>query len=92
MPNKLLSVFNVGGENYNLKDAAATAKLEKLLGKQAVQELGAILWKSSKKQPLNKVQIVSLWELRCVLLNFTAVSDMFPMANHTSKNTASISI
>ena len=46
MPNKLLSVFNVGGVDYNLKDAAATSKLETLLGKQTVQELGAAAWKA----------------------------------------------
>ena len=41
MADKFLSIFNVGGENYNLKDAAATAKLKTLLGEQTVQELGA---------------------------------------------------
>ena len=46
MANKLLSVFNVGGVDYNLKDAAATAKLETLLGKQTIQELGAAAWKA----------------------------------------------
>lgn len=46
MADKLLSVFNVGGVNYNLKDAAATAKLDKLLGEQTVQELGAAAWKA----------------------------------------------
>lgn len=46
MGNKLLSVFNVGGTNYDLKDAAATAKLNTLLGKQTVQELGAAAWKA----------------------------------------------
>ena len=46
MANKLLSVFNVGGIDYNLKDAAATAKLETLLGKQTLQELGAAAWKA----------------------------------------------
>ena len=46
MANKLLSVFNVGGVDYNLKDAAATAKLETLLGKQTLQELGAAAWKA----------------------------------------------
>lgn len=46
MANKLLSVFNVGGVDYNLKDAAATSKLETLLGHQAVQELGAAAWKA----------------------------------------------
>ena len=44
--DKLLSVFNVGGVDYNLKDAAATSKLETLLGHQAVQELGAAAWKA----------------------------------------------
>lgn len=43
---KLLSVFNVGGVDYNLKDAAATSKLETLLGHQTVQELGAAAWKA----------------------------------------------
>ena len=46
MPNKFLSIFNVGGVDYNLKDAVATAKLEKLLGKQTLQELGAAAWKA----------------------------------------------
>lgn len=46
MANNLLSVFNVGGVNYNLKDVAATAKLETLLGKQTIQELGAAAWKA----------------------------------------------
>ena len=46
MADKLLSVFNVGGVNYNLKDAAATAKLKALLGEQTVQELGAAAWKA----------------------------------------------
>lgn len=43
---KLLSVFNVGGVDYNLKDAAATAKLTTLLGKHAVEALGAAAWKA----------------------------------------------
>lgn len=43
---KLLSVFNVGGVDYNLKDAAATSKLKTLLGEQTVQELGAAAWKA----------------------------------------------
>ena len=43
---KYLSIFNVGGVDYNLKDAAATDKLGKLLGKQTVQELGAAAWKA----------------------------------------------
>lgn len=46
MANKLLSVFNVGGVDYNLKDAAATAKLSTLLGEQTVKELGAAAWKA----------------------------------------------
>lgn len=46
MADKFLSVFNVGGVDYNLKDAAATAKLGKLLGIQTVQELGAAAWKA----------------------------------------------
>lgn len=46
MADKFLSIFNVGGVNYNLKDAAATAKLNTLLGKQTVQELGAAAWKA----------------------------------------------
>lgn len=43
---KYLSVFNVGGTDYNLKDAAATAKLNTLLGEQTVKELGAAAWKA----------------------------------------------
>ena len=47
MPDtKYLSIFNVGGVNYNLKDAAATAKLKTLIGEQTVQELGAAAWKA----------------------------------------------
>lgn len=46
MANKLLSVFNVGGVDYNLKDAAATATLNTLLGEQTIQELGAAAWKA----------------------------------------------
>ena len=46
MADKFLSIFNVGGENYNLKDAAATAKLNTLLGEQTIQELGAAAWKA----------------------------------------------
>lgn len=46
MADKFLSIFNVGGEDYNLKDAAATAKLKTLLGEQTVQELGAAAWKA----------------------------------------------
>ena len=48
MPNtiKYLSIFNVGGVDYNLKDAAATQKLETLIGAHAVEELGAAAWKA----------------------------------------------
>mgnify|MGYP004561528775 CR=1 FL=1 len=46
MADKFLSIFNVGGVDYNLKDAAATAKLKTLLGGQTVQELGAAAWKA----------------------------------------------
>ena len=46
MADKFLSVFNVGGTDYNLKDAAATAKLKTLLGEQTVKELGAAAWKA----------------------------------------------
>lgn len=46
MADKFLSVFNVGGVDYNLKDAAATSKLSTLLGEQAVKELGAAAWKA----------------------------------------------
>lgn len=46
MADKFLSIFNVGGVNYNLKDAAATAKLNTLLGEQTVKELGAAAWKA----------------------------------------------
>lgn len=46
MADKFLSIFNVGGVDYNLKDAAATAKLTTLLGEQTVQELGAAAWKA----------------------------------------------
>lgn len=46
MADKFLSIFNVGGTDYNLKDAAATAKLKTLLGEQTVQELGAAAWKA----------------------------------------------
>ena len=46
MADKFLSVFNVGGTDYNLKDAAATAKLNTLLGEQTVKELGAAAWKA----------------------------------------------
>lgn len=43
---KYLSTFNVGGENYFLKDSAATQKLATLLGEQTVKELGAAAWKA----------------------------------------------
>lgn len=46
MADKFLSIFNVGSVDYNLKDAAATAKLKTLLGEQTVQELGAAAWKA----------------------------------------------
>lgn len=46
MADNFLSIFNVGGVNYNLKDAAATDKLKTLLGEQTVQELGAAAWKA----------------------------------------------
>ena len=46
MADKFLSIFNVGGVDYNLKDAAATTKLKTLLGEQTVQELGAAAWKA----------------------------------------------
>lgn len=46
MADKFLSIFNVGGVNYNLKDAAATAKLNTLLGEQTVKELGAAAWQA----------------------------------------------
>ena len=46
MADKFLSIFNVGGVDYNLKDAAATAKLKTLLGEQTVHELGAAAWKA----------------------------------------------
>ena len=46
MADKFLSIFNVGGVDYNLKDAAATSKLKTLLGEQTVQELGAAAWKA----------------------------------------------
>lgn len=46
MADKFLSIFNVGGVDYNLKDAAATAKLKTLLGEHTVQELGAAAWKA----------------------------------------------
>lgn len=46
MADKFLSIFNVGGVDYNLKDAAATAKLNTLLGEQTVKELGAAAWKA----------------------------------------------
>lgn len=43
---KYLSIFNVGGTDYNLKDAAATQKLGTLIGANAVEELGAAAWKA----------------------------------------------
>ena len=46
MADKFLSIFNVGGVDYNLKDAAATAKLKTLLGEHAVEALGAAAWKA----------------------------------------------
>lgn len=46
MADKFLSIFNVGGVDYNLKDAAATAKLTTLLGEHAVEALGAAAWKA----------------------------------------------
>ena len=49
MADKFLSIFNVGGVDYNLKDAAATAKLKTLLGEHAVEALGAAAWKADRK-------------------------------------------
>lgn len=46
MADKFLSIFNVGGVDYNLKDAAATQKLGTLIGAHAVEELGAAAWKA----------------------------------------------
>lgn len=46
MADKFLSVFNVGGTDYNLKDAAATEKLGKLIGSHAVEALGAAAWQA----------------------------------------------
>lgn len=46
MADKFLSVFNVGGVDYNLKDAAATQKLGTLIGAHAVEALGAAAWKA----------------------------------------------
>lgn len=43
---KYLSIFNVGGVDYNLKDAAATDKLGKLIGTHAAEALGAAAWKA----------------------------------------------
>lgn len=43
---KFLSIFNVGGVDYNLKDAAATTKLATLLGNHTIEELGAAAWKA----------------------------------------------
>ncbi len=44
MADKFLSIFNVGGVDYNLKDAAATQKLATMLGDHAVEKLGAAAW------------------------------------------------
>lgn len=44
MADKFLSIFNVGGVDYNLKDAAATQKLATMLGDHAVKKLGAAAW------------------------------------------------
>ena len=46
MADNFLSIFNVGGVDYNLKDAAATDKLGKLIGTHAVEALGAAAWKA----------------------------------------------
>lgn len=46
MADKFLSIFNVGGIDYNLKDAAATEKLGKLIGTHAVEALGAAAWQA----------------------------------------------
>ena len=46
MADKFLSIFNVGGVDYNLKDAAATDKLGKLIGTHTVEALGAAAWKA----------------------------------------------
>jgi hypothetical protein len=46
MADKFLSIFNVGGVDYNLKDAAATEKLGKLIGTHAVEALGAAAWQA----------------------------------------------
>lgn len=46
MADKFLSVFNVGGIDYNLKDAAATQKLTTLVGTHAVEALGAAAWQA----------------------------------------------
>lgn len=46
MADKFLSIFNVGGVNYNLKDAAATQKLTTLVGTHAVEALGAAAWQA----------------------------------------------
>jgi hypothetical protein len=43
---KYLSVFNVGGTDYNLKDAVATQKLTTLVGTHAVEALGAAAWQA----------------------------------------------
>ena len=46
MADKFLSIFNVGGIDYNLKDAAATQKLTTLVGTHAVEALGAAAWQA----------------------------------------------
>ena len=46
MADKFLSIFNVGGTNYLLKDNAATQKLATLLGTNAVKALGEAAWKA----------------------------------------------
>lgn len=46
MADKFLSIFNVGGVDYNLKDAAATQKLTTLVGTHAVEALGAAAWQA----------------------------------------------
>lgn len=43
---KYLSIFNVGGVDYNLKDAAATKTLETLVGSHAIEALGAAAWQA----------------------------------------------
>lgn len=46
MADKFLSIFNVGGTDYLLKDNAATQKLATLLGTNAVKALGEAAWKA----------------------------------------------